>query len=187
VPPKSLGRKQKSDKIKPVSGLDVDALLQSDSKRGKIDPDNAIPEFKQMVEYAEDDSVIEEAAKQFGNIIRSIVTDSLGDAGYDRAIECIGVLRKQMISYEAPHAYNSFVKDFKKRLLSGELGGDRRELWWQVKGARLGLIDHNASEPSKVTPEEAAEVRHLFMMGYGLPLTMLTVLQEVEHSRVYCI
>ncbi|KAI1634123.1 putative Ku family DNA helicase [Biscogniauxia mediterranea] len=161
VPPKAKGRREKGDKPKPLSGLDIDALLsQPENKRTKIDPNNSIPEFKQMVDYAENDSVFEDAAKQMGSIIRSLITNSLGDSGYDRAIENLGEFRRAMIDNEVSDIYNSFIRDLKKRLLSGELNGDRRELWWLIKGARLGLIDNNpvtGVESSKVTPEEAAE------------------------------
>ncbi|KAI0128857.1 Ku70/Ku80 N-terminal alpha/beta domain-containing protein [Xylariales sp. AK1849] len=158
VPQKATGRKRARQVAKPISGLDVDALLKlPGNKRTKIDPSNAIPNFKQMIESAEDESIFGEAAKQMGQIIRQLITDSFGDKNFDRAVENLGVLREQMINIEEPGHYNSFIKDLKKKLLSGELGGDRRELWWQVKGARLGLIDDKASEVSKVTPEEAAE------------------------------
>ncbi|KAI0883641.1 ATP-dependent DNA helicase II subunit 2 [Annulohypoxylon maeteangense] len=160
VPPKAKSRREKGNKPEPISGLDVDALLnQPQNKRHKIDPKNAIPEFKQMVEYASEESEIEGASKQMGSIIRSLISNSLGDSGYDRAVENLAVFRDTMVKWEMPAIYNSFLRDLKKRLLSGELGGDRRELWWQMKGARsaLGLIDQNISEPSKVTPEEAME------------------------------
>ncbi|OTB17870.1 hypothetical protein K445DRAFT_315609 [Daldinia sp. EC12] len=160
VPPKAKGRRQKGTKPEPISGLDIDALLnQPQNKRKKINPENAIPEFKQMVEYANDEPEIESAAKQMGTIIRSVITNSLGDSGYDRAIENLGVFRDTMVKWEMPALYNSFLKDLKNRLLSGELGGDRRELWWQMKGAKasLGLVDQSVSEPSNITPEEAAE------------------------------
>lgn len=113
-----------------------------------------------MVEYANEESEIEDAAKQMGGIICSLITNSLGDSGYDRAVENLGVFRDTMVRWEMPDLYNSFLTDLKKRMLSGALGGDRRELWWQMKGARatLGLIDQSVSDPSKVTPEEAAEV-----------------------------
>ena len=158
VPPKAIGKRQR-DVPKPLSGLDVDALLKlPENKRAKIDPNNAIPEFKQMVDNASEDADFEDAAKQMGEIIRQIVTDSFGDANYNRAIEDMRVFREKMTNLEEPELYNSFVKEFKTRLLSGELGGDRRELWWQLKGAKLGLIDREAVDVSKITPEEAAEV-----------------------------
>jgi ATP-dependent DNA helicase 2 subunit 2 len=159
VPPKAKGRKDKDDRAKPISGLDIDALLkQPENKRAKISPDKAIPEFKQKVEIADDQADIEDAIKQMGAIIRDMVTKSFGDQDYDRAIEHIGVLRDTTIEYEYPGLFNSFMRDFKTRLLSGEFDGNRRELWWKIKSARLGLVDSNASEHSKVTTEEAAEV-----------------------------
>ncbi|KAI1854810.1 hypothetical protein JX266_000928 [Neoarthrinium moseri] len=158
VPPKATGKKRQHERARPISGLDVDALLKMpDNKRTKIDPDNAIPSFKQMMSNANDVSDFSEAAKQLGQIVRQLVTDSFGDRNFDRVIENLGVFREFMINYEEPMLYNDFMGDFKKRLLSGELGGDRRELWWQLKGARIGLIDKEASEESKITREEAAE------------------------------
>ncbi|KAI1126669.1 Ku70/Ku80 N-terminal alpha/beta domain-containing protein [Nemania abortiva] len=158
VPPKAKGRRDKSDRPKPISGLDIDALLkQPENKRAKIDPDKAIPEFKQKVELADDQADIEDATKQMGAIIREMVTKSFGDQDYDRALEHIGVMRDTAIEYEYPGLFNSFMTDFKTRLFSGEFDGDRRELWWKIKFAKLGLVDSNQSEHSKVTTEEAAE------------------------------
>ncbi|KAK5636689.1 hypothetical protein RRF57_012401 [Xylaria bambusicola] len=159
VPPKAQGRKAKGDKPRPISGLDIDALLkQPENKRAQISPDKAIPEFKQKVEIADNQADIEDAMKQMGAIIRGIVTKSFSDQDYERAVEHIGVMKETAIDYEYPDLFNKFMVDFKSRLLSGEFGGNRRELWWRIKSVKLGLIDSNASEPSKVTPEEAAAV-----------------------------
>ncbi|EMR68368.1 hypothetical protein MGN70_010981 [Eutypa lata] len=155
VPPKAKAGKK--HKAQPISGLDVDALLRSDSKRRKLDHHNAIPEFVQMVQYSENVKGVEEAVNQMGTVIRTLVTDSTGDSAYDRAIEHLGVLRGQMISMEEPALYNSFIKDFKKRLLQGDFNGNRKELWWIIKRLRMGLIDSNASENSDVTTDEAVE------------------------------
>ncbi|KAI2642645.1 Ku70/Ku80 N-terminal alpha/beta domain-containing protein [Xylaria nigripes] len=158
VPPKAQGKRGKADKPKPISGLDIDELLkQPENKREKINPDNAIAEFKQKMELADKQADIEDAVKQMDAIIRDMVTKSFGDQAYDRAVEHIGVLRETVIDYEYPDLFNAFMRDFKSRLLSGEFNGNRREFWWQIKGARLCLIDSDTSEHSKVTPQEAAE------------------------------
>ncbi|KAI0456115.1 Ku70/Ku80 N-terminal alpha/beta domain-containing protein [Xylaria acuta] len=158
VPPKATGKRDKGDKPKPISGLDIDALLkQPENKRVKINPDKAISDFKQKVEYPDSEAEVEDAIKQMGAIIRDIVTKSFGDQDYSRAIEHIGVMRETAISFEFPNFFNSFIKDFKTRLLSGEFNGDRRVLWWDIKRARLGLIDSKVSDQYEVTTEEAAE------------------------------
>ncbi len=45
------------------------------------------------------------------------------------------------------------------KILKGELGGERREVWWQVRRNGLGLVDRTLSALSEVGEEEAREVR----------------------------
>ncbi|KAK8126710.1 ATP-dependent DNA helicase II subunit 2 [Apiospora kogelbergensis] len=157
VPPKATG-KFKRDKVVPRSGLDIDALLkQPEHKRAKIDSNNAIPEFRQILDTSDNENVVKDAAKQMGQVIRDLISDSMGDLNYDRAIEDLGVFREGMVDFELPDVFNAYLLDLKKKILSGELGGDRRELWWMLKGKGLGLIDNSTAESSTVTPEEAAE------------------------------
>lgn len=157
MPAKAKGKRYR-DAVKPLSGLDVDSLLGKE-KRAKISNDNAIPEFKQMLETTEDPNGIEEAAKQLSAIIREQITESFGDSGYGRAIEELRVMKEELTSLEEPLLYNNFIRDLKKGLLAGELGGERREMWWEIRKNRLGMIDSKKSEVSEVTEEEAEEVR----------------------------
>lgn len=164
VPPKAKGKRRR-EPVKPLSGLDVDALL-GEERKGKISPDNAVPDFKHALEIADSEEALEDAAKQMGDIIRTLVTDSFGDSKYAQAIECCGVMREEMINMDEPKLFNAFVRDLKKNLLSGALGGDRRDFWFKMRWSKLGLIDSEQSEPSDVTPEEAAEVSsHANMSG----------------------
>lgn len=135
----------------------MDALLGEEEK-GDISPDNAVPEFKQMLAATEELSQIEEAARQMGAIISTFVTESFGDAKYQRALECLGVMREELINLEEPGLYNTFMQDMKKQLISGALGGDRRDFWFKVRWGRLGLIDKQQSEVSDVSQEDADEV-----------------------------
>lgn len=96
-----------------------------------------------------------------GTIIRDIITSSFGGGADDRALEHMGAMREELVNFEEPGLYNAFARDVKGRMLSGELGGDRREMWWKVRKAKLGLIDGKESEVSKVTEDEAKEVGSL--------------------------
>lgn len=155
VPPKAKGRRQK-EVVKPLSGLDIDALL--DSPSDSINPQNAIPEYRRSLATASDLSVVESATRQMGAIIRDIISASFGGNADERALEHMGAMRTELLNFEEPELYNAFARDLKSRLLSGELGGDRREMWWKVKRARLGLLEGKESEVSKVTEAEAKEV-----------------------------
>ncbi|KAI9852654.1 MAG: ATP-dependent DNA helicase II subunit 2 [Thelocarpon superellum] len=154
VPPKVKGRKRNREQTKPLSGLNVEELLGR-QKRTKISAENAIPEFKQMLTTSEDPNAISDASKQMADIVRSQIQHSLGDHAYGRVIEELHVMREELIAMEEPETYNDFMKDLKWKLLAGDLGGDRRELWWEIRKGRLGLIDHGLSDLSDVTEEEA--------------------------------
>ena len=158
MPPKASA-KRTARKTEAISGLDVDALLKKPQhKRTKLDPKNAVADFIHMVDTAESDNVFEQAASQMGQVICNLIADSLADFHYERAVECMGVFRDQMNNVEEPGHYNNFLKGFKKKILSGELGGDRREFWHRVKVTRLGLIDDRMSNASNVSTTEAEEV-----------------------------
>ncbi|EHK41263.1 hypothetical protein TRIATDRAFT_295201 [Trichoderma atroviride IMI 206040] len=155
VPPKAKGKRQR-EAVKPISGLDVDALLGGE-KKGSISPENAIPDFKRALNSSEEVEQIADATKQMGAIVQSLITDSFGDNKYAQAMESIGVMREELINLEEPGQYNEFVRDLKKKLLSGTLGGDRRDFWFKMRWAKLGLIIQSQSEASTVTLEEADE------------------------------
>ncbi|TQB70240.1 ATP-dependent DNA helicase II subunit 2 [Monascus purpureus] len=154
VSPKAKGRKRTRETEKPLSGLDVDALLHQE-KRARISVSNAIPEFKQILSGAEDIETVGDAVKQMTAIIENQIRHSLGDANYDRVIEMLGVMRDELVGYEEPKLFNNFLRQVKEKLLKDELGGDRRELWWLIRRHKLALIDNNMSEQSDVTEEEA--------------------------------
>lgn len=156
MPPKAKGKRQR-ETVKPISGLDVDALLGGE-KKGSISPENAIPDFKRALNSSEEVEQIADATKQMGAIVQSLITDSFGDNKYAQAMESIGVMREELTNLEEPGQYNDFVRDLKKNLLSGTLGGDRRDFWFKMRWAKLGLINQSQSEASTVTLEEADEV-----------------------------
>jgi ATP-dependent DNA helicase 2 subunit 2 len=156
VPPKVMSRKRVHEQSKPISGLDVDALLGRE-KRAKISPDNAIPEFRQMLNSVEDPSGIQAAAAEFGSIINERIINSIGDDKYAQAVAELTVLRQEMLELEEPEVWNEYVRRLKGKLIGDGLGGGRDEIWWQMRKARLGLITPKelGGEASKVTDEEA--------------------------------
>jgi ATP-dependent DNA helicase 2 subunit 2 len=158
VPPKQKGRFRKKDAAQPISGLDVDALLTSTGKRtGTISAANAVPEFKQAVGDSTDDAMIERAVTQMGTVIEQLIRASVGNSGYERALEAMRVFREEMVEVEQPGLYNDWLRGFKTKVLGGELGGDRKEAWWRVRREKLGLIGNELAEGSEVSPEEGAE------------------------------
>lgn len=190
------GRKKSRTEVKPCSGLNVEELLQSDygKKSNQISPQNAIPGFRQMLDDVEDISGIRDAVTQLGSIVETQIKDSFGDINYGRAIEELGVMRSEMIEMEEPALYNDFVRNLKTKLLKGELSGDRRDMWYELKKAELGLIDSKQSESSTVTKEEAKQVSFVLVrfcmspspyVNYGPPSFYLQIYNDKISFPVY--
>jgi ATP-dependent DNA helicase 2 subunit 2 len=158
VPPRQKGRKRDRDTVKPLSGLDIDALLNTGAKRVKLSKENAIPEFKQLLGTADNMDAIRNGVDQLSSIIEDFIRQSTGDRNYGRAVEAIGVMREELIEMEEPEMFNDFIKKLKKGLAAEEYGTGRKDMWWLIKSKRLGLIDHKTSEISEVTEDEAAAV-----------------------------
>ena len=165
VPPKTQSRKRTRNEIKPLSGLDVNALLGGSTsqkpKRPKITPSNPIPEFKQALDASDSVDTIRDAAHQLSAIIETQISESFGDVAYNRALEELRVMREELIEMEEPACFNEIVRELKRKILAGELGGKRREMWALVRRERLGLVEKRVSAQSDVGEEEARE----FLMG----------------------
>ncbi|KAL8706930.1 MAG: hypothetical protein Q9201_000090 [Fulgogasparrea decipioides] len=159
VPPKVQGRRRNRNEVKPLSGLNVEALLGGDKKKARISPQNAIPDFRRLLDNTESIDEMQDIARQLGRIIETRIKDSFGDISYARAIEEITVMREEMIDLEEPEIYNEFARDLKRKLLLEELGGNRKDFWWEFRKSKLGLIDSKTSEGSKATEADAMAVR----------------------------
>ncbi len=156
VPPKVQSRKRNRNEIKPLSGLDVGALLANNkSKKIKITRENAVPEFRQALDTTESEDAIRDAVTQLSFIIEAQIKDSFGDIAYDKAVEELRVMRDEMIELEEPGAYNDVIRTLKGKLLGEELGGDRREMWYRIRTNKLGLIEKKSSDKSSVDEDEA--------------------------------
>lgn len=156
VPPKTKGhgKRSRAEREKPLSGLDIDALL-GNPKRVKIEASNLVPSFKQALAATDDLEDIQEAANEMAAQIRTLITNSVGDTAYGRALEAIRVMRDELTELEEPDMWNQFARELKSELLSGRLGGDRREMWWRVRNSKYGLIDQKKSFASSVSEDEA--------------------------------
>ncbi|KAJ8110149.1 hypothetical protein OPT61_g6930 [Boeremia exigua] len=158
VPPKVKGRgkRNRTEREKPISGLDIDALLGKPTQV-KIDPANLVPSFKQALAVTDDLAAIQSATDAMAKEIRNLVKSSVGESAYGRALEAVRVMRDELTELEEPEMYNTFVREFKKELLGDALDGDRREMWWRLRGSKYGLIDQKRSLISDVTDKEADE------------------------------
>jgi ATP-dependent DNA helicase 2 subunit 2 len=161
VPPKAQSRKRARADIAPLSGLDIDSLLgpaPKSPKQRKISADNPIPTFRQLLDTADSPAAIRSAVEELGAVVEKQITDSFGDSLYGRAIEEMRVMREEMVEVEEVGVWNEWLRGVKGRLVRGELGGERRDFWWEVRRERLGLVVGGGG----VGEEEAKEVSLLY-------------------------
>ncbi|TVY31768.1 ATP-dependent DNA helicase II subunit [Lachnellula subtilissima] len=165
--------KRTRDQIKPLSGLDVNSLLNSQKPRAarKITMENSIPDFKQLLEATVSSSEILDLVTQMAQIIYKMVARTPTDGSFDMVTANMRVLRSQMMDLEMPEIYNDFIRAFKQKLIADELfenefASNKRELWFRVKSKRLGLIDKEVSEHSDISKEEAAQ---FYVLSTELP------------------
>ncbi len=153
VPQRAKGRRRYREMEKPLSGLNVDELLGK-AKRYHLSPENAIPEFKQMLSRGDNLDRIKDIVQEMATILEGWIRTSYGD-NYGKVLEGLGTLREEMLGFEEPGLYNDVIRDLKEKILAEQLGGNRGMLWYQIRKNKLGLISSEASELSDVTPEEA--------------------------------
>ena len=111
-----------------------------------------------MLESPPDDNEIYDATKQMAEVICKLVSSSVSDTRYAEAVADMRVFKEYMVDYEMPEVWNKFIRDFKARVVRGELGGNRKDFWSSMRGYKLGLIDKSVLEVSDVTEKEAHEV-----------------------------
>lgn len=106
-------------------------------------------------ENGDEVALVESACTQLGDIIRGYIRHSMGDSGYGRAVEALGVMREEALEREMPGVYNDFMGALKRELLAGELGGERMEMWFLLRKRRMGLIVKKETLASHVDEDGA--------------------------------
>lgn len=76
-------------------------------------------------------------------------------------------MRSELIELEEVGIYNEWVVNLRKKVLGGQLGGDRKELWREVGKNRVGLVENKEVEVGRggVDEEEARKVSLRFFLS----------------------
>ncbi|KAM3077292.1 ATP-dependent DNA helicase yku80 [Clarireedia jacksonii] len=156
VPPKTKAKRTR-ETIKPLSGLDVDAILGREKRqKTNITVDNAVPEFKQRISSTDSVDAIKKATKEMGEAVCTLITKSTGNSKYGQAAEYMRTMRTELIELIEPDIYNNFLREFKVQIKTDALGDHRKEFWFDcVRKMKLGLIHKDEAENTSLTEEEA--------------------------------
>jgi hypothetical protein len=116
-----------------------------------ISSNHPISDFREMINYRRED-LVEPAIKQMQAMIVDLVKNSIEFSFFEKASECLAVLREGCVQEEEFELFNDFLWNFKERLL-----GIRNfsEFWRRFIQNRINLITADECPRSPVTPEDA--------------------------------
>ncbi|GIL67890.1 hypothetical protein Vafri_21162 [Volvox africanus] len=75
----------------------------------KVSELNAVEDFRAMLAQGRDSA--SEAVRQMQELVRELVSRSIGDQLYDKAVKCVQALRGGCASSGRAGAFNSFLRD----------------------------------------------------------------------------
>ena len=107
---------------------------------------------------------IKGTCSQMATLIKEAITTSFADMLYDKAADMMRVMREELVELDEPEVYNEFVRGLKKEIFAENLGGNRVDMWKEVRKNRLGLLTSSECERSEVTEEMAKEVCDIFFL-----------------------
>ncbi|KAM0155016.1 hypothetical protein ACHAQE_006997 [Botrytis cinerea] len=150
--------KRNREVVKPISGLDVEALLGRE-KRQKITVENAIPEFKRALSSTDSTDSVVKVTREMGDTVRTLLKRSTGDSTWGQAGEYLRTMRTELIELIEPDIYNNFIEKFKKQLQNGDFD---KYFWFDVvRKNKLGLIHGSEAENTERSEDEARKFYHL--------------------------
>lgn len=71
-------------------------------------------------------------------------------------------MRSELIEMEEVGIYNEWVTELRKKVLGGELGGDRKELWRDIAKNKVGLVEAKEVEIGGMNEDVARKVSFPF-------------------------
>jgi ATP-dependent DNA helicase 2 subunit 2 len=131
----------------------VASLLQAEN-RTRIDPRNAIAEFKQQLNKATSRD-IPEIAQQMEAIIETTIRESIGNLNYGRALNYIQAFHDGMEEMEEPEMYNAWAASLKKKIMEGRMNGERSEMWLKIAARKFDVAVQVPDEPVAEDVDEA--------------------------------
>ena len=139
------------------ANLNLDSIITGGTS--DVGPINPVKDFQDMLSRRDVD-LVDKAIEQMKERITQLVSDSIRDSFYPKAIECIQALRVGCVQEEEPIAFNSFLRSLRTMY---EDKGRHQAFWQLIKKKSISLIYDEECEDSDVTKEQADEVKSSFI------------------------
>ena len=116
-----------------------------------ISSNHPISDFREMINYRRED-LVEPAIKQMQAMIVDLIKNSIEFSFFEKASECLIVLREGCLQEEEFEFFNDFLWNFKEKLLGIK---NFHEFWRRHVQNRVNLISSDECPRSPVTQEDA--------------------------------
>jgi len=137
---------------------------------------NPIEDFKKMISDRKHDRV-NSAIRQMREIIDRYIRGSINGDIYDKALECLLVLRESCVAEDEAPLFNKFMEQIKGKYSAGH----HREFFVLLAAKKITLITFMESELSSiVTPEEAEHFLKASASGAPTEREVITAQQDAD-------
>lgn len=143
---KSSTKNMNTSDLKDADNI-ADIIKSEVTQIGTLTP---VEDFKMLLSSGKD---FLEVSEQMQKQILKIVTESIGNQFYKKAMECLKTLRKESIVKNKPKEFNNFFVDFKMKLLAKA----RTDFWEEIVKENQSLISKVDCKESSVSLEESAK------------------------------
>ncbi len=135
-----------------------DGFEFKDADVKEISSVNPVNDFNKMVNDRNVDRVAD-ALTQMQNMIERFVQNSLNGDLYEKAIECLVVLRETCVREDEGQAFNKFMQVLKSKFAKP---GNNEDFFQEIVKRKISLITKKeTSTSSHVTDEEAKKVNYI--------------------------
>lgn len=142
------------DSLKSLAGEKVSVINSTDP----------VGDFKKMI-HRRDMDMVEEAFSQLKKMVINIVDSSFMNQNFEKAIDCVKVMREEAIKEDEPKVFNDYLKELM------DTYKDRKNGFWnEIQSVnKITLISNAECDESDISPEEAAQFLDAKQVQVSLP------------------
>lgn len=143
-------KSKKKEDATPSGVNNIQALLRGGIE--SVSNVSPVEDFNAMITRRDVD-LVDKAIEEMQVQVFRLVNDSYKNSHYDKAMECISVLRAGCIKEQESDQFNAFLQSVKSQFK----GKQRNDFWTLIQQKAMTLISSSESADSSVTPEEARD------------------------------
>ncbi|CAG8538658.1 13242_t:CDS:10 [Funneliformis caledonium] len=129
-------------------------MLEKQEPIREVSLADPVGNFKEMIANREED-LVTTAVEQMCQVVEHFVKSSFGTSLYDKALECLNLLRETCAKENESELFNKFLRELKTIVFT--TNPPRTNFWELLERNKLSLIINTEADDSMTTEKEAEE------------------------------